>query len=226
MRIALDIETRPNAGAVQKLIAAMPEPTAPKTWKDPVKIKEYVESARQKNLAAAHDQATKDPFLGHVASCVIVDLDTTGELMAMAGPNEVDIVRQALQIVNSCDLLLTFNGIRFDIPWLWKRALVMGLRASSPVFTQSKYARRPHFDIRAVLGGDDRFAPGTLPDLARSLGLEVPKPHPLPVLLEHYRLQQWDDILEINRGDVTTLIQAACRFDQCGLLPEATVKNL
>jgi hypothetical protein len=72
------------------------------------------------------------------------------------------------------ELVVTFNGKRFDVPFLNLRSAIHGLEPAV-VIPAEPGSRSPHFDVREVLEGDDRRRRGSLDYFCSVFGLPSPK---------------------------------------------------
>lgn len=73
-------------------------------------------------------------------------------------------------------LYISFNGLGFDIPFILKRSMKYGLIPTSNDFLDLKrFSRKPHFDVKLIIGDWDRYAPGTLRLICEHLGIDSPK---------------------------------------------------
>jgi len=153
---AIDIETIANEDVIDRL----PDPKVDSRLKDPDKIKAAIEDAKVKQIA---DMALS-PLTGRVASVAVYDgnfftfehLHTTKH-----GSNEKDLIEHIFSNFIGADesnyatrKIITCNGINFDIPYLYTRAMI--LRASIGSIPMTVYTRKYtcdyHIDIAQVLG--------------------------------------------------------------------------
>ena len=160
MIIALDIETIPNPAAV----ALMPEPEV-KTGnlKDPAKIAEKVAEAK----LAQTEKAALDPLTARIACFAAVGTKTpesevtevSSTITEATDDAERDIVQFLMKILGTPDLrLITCNGFEFDIPMIYKRAMLLGVSPknfSAPPLTAwtRKYNTEHHCDLAQVWNG-------------------------------------------------------------------------
>ena len=73
-------------------------------------------------------------------------------------------------------LFISFNGLGFDVPFILKRSMKYDLIPTSNDFLdQKRFSRKPHFDVKLIIGDWDRYAPGTLRLICEHLGIESPK---------------------------------------------------
>jgi hypothetical protein len=139
MPIILDLETAAIGDADQYIEPA----DAPANYKDPLKIAEHVASA----TAKAVDRCGLDPDL-----CRIVAL---GWMRANDGQPEVRVCKTETEERDTLErfwldyaidepALVTFNGLKFDIPVLMRRSLY--LRVPHPSVSLDRY-RTPHIDL-------------------------------------------------------------------------------
>ncbi len=69
---------------------------------------------------------------------------------------------------------MTFNGKRFDIPFLNVRSAIHGLTPSK-VIPADPLTTRPHFDVREVFEGNDRRRRGSLDYFTAIFAVPSPK---------------------------------------------------
>lgn len=149
--LVIDIETYQDIPpAVLEAKTAKIQP--PKNWKDPDKIAAYIEDAKAKIVR----QAALSPLTGRVVAVGLglrradeqwefgCFVDRTG--------GEDDLLREVDDALSEIEHghLITFNGTRFDLPFLVARAMRHGLtlRYRWPVV---RYSKR-HIDLCQLLG--------------------------------------------------------------------------
>lgn len=71
-------------------------------------------------------------------------------------------------------VVVTFNGKRFDVPFLNIRSAVHGLEPRV-VIPMDRYSTSPHFDVREVLEGNERHRRGSLDYFCAIFGIDSPK---------------------------------------------------
>jgi hypothetical protein len=135
--VIVDIETYPIDDADQYV-----EPVeAPANYKDPEKIAAYIASAQQK----AVDRCGLDPDL-----CRIVAL---GWMFAGEPTPQVKVCKTVTEERDALEYfwrdamdqpLVTFNGLKFDLPVLMRRSLYLGI--AHPMLNLDRY-RTPHIDL-------------------------------------------------------------------------------
>jgi predicted PolB exonuclease-like 3'-5' exonuclease len=171
--IVLDLESHAIADAATYLT----EPVdAPSNWKDPLKIEQYIKDAKQAQL----DKAALDVDLARI---VCMGLQFHGETVF----TETWVLKDETQertllgkvfdnwfsSHNTADwpILVTFNGLGFDLPLLLRRALYLGVRAPNIQIDRYKH---PHvIDLMALLNLDGRLKSHSLRFYANRFGIPV-----------------------------------------------------
>jgi hypothetical protein len=120
-------------------------------------------------------------------------------------------------------LIVTFAGNHFDIPFLVKRSLILGVNVPGIVRTWLKrYSLHPHFDVREALTNWDSKARGTLDDWCTSFNL--PLKHEgltgadVPRLIAN---DEWDTLHEYAWGDANNALLLAEQIGTFYLSPNA-----
>ena len=155
MIVSLDIETIPNVAMVENL--PTPE-VALGNLVDPAKIKAKIESAK----ASQVEKMALDPLYGRVLCIALVGEGVeTCPITTLANDSEE---RALLQWLFECYLnnpeirLVTWNGNGFDMPFIYRRAMALGVSpkhfGAPPLshWTQ-RYKTDHHIDLMQVWGG-------------------------------------------------------------------------
>jgi len=163
MIVTLDIETIGNADAVAK----MPDPKPNgRLNKDPDKIARDVAEKK----AAMITKAALDPLTAQVAAFALVGIKDGAE------HEYVEVIEQST-ICHERDLLqkifatlgydgiriVTWNGIGFDLPMIYKRAMILGVdpgNFGAPPLSAwtTRYRTDRHYDLMQIWGGWRDFA--------------------------------------------------------------------
>ena len=116
-----------------------------------------------------------DPATGRIICIGCFDTETDEETVFYGG-EEVDILKRfwAWLANHPPELLVTFNGKRFDLPYLNVRSAIHSLTPSVQL-PDGRHTRRPHFDVQEVLSADDRRRRGGLDYFCAIFGLDSPK---------------------------------------------------
>ncbi len=158
--------------------------------------------ARAVSKAAERMQGDTDkamglsPYFGKVVSIAIGEGDgddseteTPVTVLAVAPPgredaeyppwirimSEAELLRSFWHLADSAELVVSYNGRGFDVPFLQVRSLVHGVPARVDLLS-SPYSLRPHLDLFRLLGSG-RFGPGatSLDVVCWALGIQSPK---------------------------------------------------
>lgn len=213
-RIAIDIETAP----IPELLDRIPSPeVAVGNLKDPIKIQEKQAAA----LAAQREAAALDPHFASVV-CIAVACRSSSREPLVDVQFAADFPRREASLLSWLwntalspgDTIATFNGSGFDLPFLLRRSLLLGVR--SLCYPCGRYEvlsprTSQHLDTCACLhywevGQGDRNPLGYRRDLAfyaRTL-LNAEPPHPE---VDHAALGA---LVAAGHRDVVT---AVCRWD-------------
>ncbi|MFO0635385.1 MAG: ribonuclease H-like domain-containing protein [Nannocystaceae bacterium] len=90
--------------------------------------------------------------------------------------SEVELLQAFWSLAGSANVVVSYNGRGFDVPFLIGRSLIHGVPVRTDLLG-NKYALRPHLDLFAVLGsgsGGSR-GPASLDVVCWALGLASPK---------------------------------------------------
>ncbi len=136
-QIVIDIETIPNLDVVDLL----PEPKIDSRLKDPAKIEEAKKEARQAQI----DKMALSPLTGKVA---FVGFFSNGKFLNAINFDEKEMLDAAYELMTNSQII-TYNGKNFDIPFIFKRGIILGCEwASIPAMKKftDRYAER-HIDL-------------------------------------------------------------------------------
>lgn len=159
MIFALDIETIPNAA----MVPFLPEPEISKVLKDPAKIA----AARAEAKLEQVSKMALDPMTGRVCACALVGVDGADDFSSVAVATGTDdecelaLLAMIFTALGRKDArIVTYNGMGFDIPFLYKRAMILGLQLGeygAPPMTAwtKRYSTDRHCDLMKVWTGWD-----------------------------------------------------------------------
>lgn len=138
MYIAFDIETMPNPDCIPML----PEPTpAMGNLKAPEKIAAKIAGAKQERI----DRMALSPLTGMIASAAFYHPEKEDVVFG-----EFEIIEKVLHIIRKGHTLITFNGKSFDIPYVFKRGIILGIEGCTiPAMKRltDKYRAVHHLDV-------------------------------------------------------------------------------
>ena len=163
MIVALDIETVANPEAV----ARMPAPEV-KTGniKDPAKIaaKHAEAKAEQMSKAALNPLTARVVCYAAVGIAGVDEAEFSECASETTDEAERGVVQSILEILGQPEMrLVTWNGIGFDLPMIYKRAMLLGVDPSNfgapplPAWTK-RYNTDKHYDLMQVWGGWSEYA--------------------------------------------------------------------
>lgn len=140
----IDIETYPDLNMVDTL----PEPKIDSRLKDPVKIEAKKVEAKQKQI----DGMALNPLYGKIAC---IGYSTGGESECVIEGTEEQIINTFFDIISlgraESPKIVTWNGISFDIPFIYKRAMILGIKPHiSMSYWMKRYTTSPHCDLMQV----------------------------------------------------------------------------
>ena len=149
---SLDIETVPN----DTMIGLLPEPEIKiGNIKDPKKIEEKRIEAKKKQI----ENMGLHPETGMICSYAAYGGGIKVGKVIESAPcsilysEEISIIKEILKLLNNC-VVVTYNGMNFDFPYIFKRAMINGIDMSDYDFVLKKFTQRysitPHFDVMQV----------------------------------------------------------------------------
>jgi hypothetical protein len=170
--LVLNIETIPTARALE--IPYPQDREAPAHYRDPEKIAAWHVRDRETWHVERVKTYSLSPLWGRV---VLVGVyPDTGGLMCQRAPQASDepaVIAWAFAHMTSAERVVTFNGMRFDLPFLRARAVLLGVPWPGSVPFGDylhRFETRPHCDMYAVLNNGDRHAHGTLDEWGQAVG--------------------------------------------------------
>lgn len=153
--------------------------------------------AKSVNRAAERGECDVDkvmslsPYFGKVVSLAFCDADNPEPVMTMVVPppgrerdaypdwirpmTEPELLRSFWHLANAAELVVTFNGRGFDVPYLVLRSLIHRVPARVDLLS-SPYSLRPHCDLFRLIGhGRGGLGSTSLDVVCWALGIESPK---------------------------------------------------
>lgn len=155
--LAFDIETIPNTSLIDRL----PEPEV-KTGnlKDQAKIAEKIEEAKKAQI----EKMALSPLYGRVCCWCVHDGDnSTGSCITEeSDAEETAVIERAFQVLAQDSPIVTYNGSSFDLPFLYRRAVILGIDPGEfdmpPLSSLLKrYDNEHHLDLMQVWCGFGQF---------------------------------------------------------------------
>jgi len=132
---------------------------------------------RSRRREEAIDRFSLDPTTGSVVCIGLIETDSGREetLVVDASHTEHDVLTRFWDAVREPPARwVSFNGKRFDVPYLKLRSAILGV-APSVVIEETRGTTSPHFDVYEVLAGFDTRRKGNLDYFSAIFGLDSPK---------------------------------------------------
>jgi predicted PolB exonuclease-like 3'-5' exonuclease len=153
MIIAFDIETISNHDMIDRL----PEPKVDSRLKDPAKIEAAILEGKQKQI----ESMALDPLTGRVLCYAMVSGNHVKSAIASEASNdaELEILQGIFEVIGKNDCrIVTWNGVGFDLPYVYKRSICLGLNPcdyGAPPLTAwtARYKTDRHYDLMQIWGG-------------------------------------------------------------------------
>jgi DNA polymerase elongation subunit (family B) len=113
-----------------------------------------------------------DPTTGRIVCIGIVDAETSEE-RTFSRLEEKSLLESFWKWLEGArpTLFVTFNGRRFDVPYLHVRSAIHGIEPAYPI----PLGWSAHFDVREALEGDDKRRRGSLDYFCAVFGVPSPK---------------------------------------------------
>jgi hypothetical protein len=210
--LVLDLET----AAIDRAPEFVETPTAPSNYKDEAKIAAYVADAKQ----AAIDKCGLDPDLGRIVCLGWMLEGRDIEPIVVPCRAEVDEAvalrefwKEVLLPNGSHRRIVTFNGLGFDLPFLMRRSLYLGV--VYPHLNIDRY-RTPHIDLCARLSFNGVLKPHSLRFYAKRFSLPIDEDpvigSDIPHLIRDGSDTSWRAIQNHCKSDVRTTYLLASRL--------------
>lgn len=204
-RLVFDLETAPLSEAADYL----EPPDAPANYKDPAKIKAYIEEKSAEQVG----RCSLDPDLCRiVAISTWAEEDYSGPMVFHAGESaEADMLAFFWNEAKGKHLV-GFNVLAFDLPVLLRRSLYLGITA--PQIQIDKYRHPEVTDLQMVLSFNGALRMRGLSFYAKRFGFEVEDGITGADIAQAVEEERWDDIAHHAKADVrkTALLAARCGY--------------
>ena len=170
MRVAVfDAETAPNVQLLDLALSAARE-RAEARGEDPGEI----------DPETVRKEMALSPVFGRIVAVGLLDADFPDGPHVLVGDDERELLEFFWVMAEGFDLYISWNGLGFDLPWLYVRSMVLGIEPTVRISTAR--FRRPgesnHLDLFALLtdwrGNRSKHLRLDLATVARALGVESP----------------------------------------------------
>ena len=157
MDIAFDIETILNSGMIDRL---PPIEVKAGNLKDPAKIAEKEAAAKAEQV----DKMAISPLYGRICAWVAVEDENVIQKECIEADSDAEETRiiEAAFFTLAGNRLITYNGNGFDLPFLYRRAVLLGIdtrQFGMPTLAEisARYGNKHHVDIMQVWCGFGTF---------------------------------------------------------------------
>ena len=177
MRILVfDIETAPQP-ALRGLAEAASQARKPTRGSEIVLDEDEASQDRLQDEIAK--EMALSPLYGQVVALGAWDAQMASPHLWVGG-DEREMLEEFWGYVQGCDLFVSWNGLAFDVPWLYVRSMILGVEPTARI-SAARY-RYPgesnHVDLYALLtdwrGNRTKHLKLDLATVARILGVEPP----------------------------------------------------
>jgi len=163
----LDIET--GARPLAEIESLLPTIEPPSNWKDETKRAEYVRQRREDLLHGAALDAT----LGRILCVGVLHADGQHQFIH-DDESEADLLRRTWRLLatkSSGEVFVTYNGTKFDWPFIFRRSLACGVPVPDWFPRDGRWPRHAHVDLAEWWSCGDRSEHISLDRLLRLCGL-------------------------------------------------------
>jgi len=121
-----------------------------------------------------------NPFLGKIV-CIGLMRQTKDDIfdtIALIGDEKTDILERFWGILAKYGngSYISFNGLGFDVPFIIKRSMVLGIPQTNGYFVNTRrFQKYPHFDVMQIVSDWNIGNSVTLDLLCDQLGIKTPK---------------------------------------------------
>jgi len=159
MDIVFDIETIPNRDMVSRLPAIEIKAG---NLKDPAKIAEKEKAAKQEQI----EKMALSPLWGRICAWNMADGENAAFgagacISSETDEEETKLIEDALYKLSG-RRIITYNGTSFDLPFLYRRAVILGIDVREfnlPPLAEmtARYNNKHHIDLMTVWSGYGNF---------------------------------------------------------------------
>lgn len=157
----------------------------------PDSVAKAIAKATERNDGDEGKAMSLSPYFGKVVSLAFVEGEQDGAATVLVVPppgrehdtypehikpmTEADLLRSFWHLADAAELVVSFNGRGFDVPFLVTRSLMLGVPARVDLLS-SPYSLRPHLDLYRLLGhGRGGLGSTSLDVICWALGVPSPK---------------------------------------------------
>ena len=214
--LLFDIETC----AMPEFARLLPEPTPPKNYRDATKIQGYVRAARSRQI----ETAALDPDVGRIIAIGSMQPGVDDGPTAVLAQTEAE-EREALQAfwesarseAGGLKTLCGWNVVEFDLPYLLKRSLFLGVE--SPQIELTRFRHPDVLDLMQVWSVNGLLRPRPLDFVCRRLGVAVTDVGTGKDVGHWVTSGQWDSVRAHCENDILRLRGVSHRLGYVSIEP-------
>jgi len=212
--IAFDLETI----ADKTMMDILPEVKAAGNLKDPAKITADIESKKKKQIM----EMALSPLTNMICCAGWCDNLGTGSILLKeeSPEGEKALLEEFWEVLSKYDHFVTYNGRSFDLRCMLLHGIPHSIRPAVNI-DKGRYnkASGNHTDLRLILAGDDKFAPGKLDFFAQKfLGEQKTEGIDGAMVGDYWEMGLNDDIAAYCEQDASLTYQLFLMADRCGLI--------
>ncbi|MFO7566648.1 MAG: ribonuclease H-like domain-containing protein [Enhygromyxa sp.] len=157
----------------------------------PEAVAKSIQRAAERGECEAEKVMSLSPYFGKVVSLAFCDADEPERVTALVVPpagrerdsypewiramSEAELLRSFWHLARAAELVVSFNGRGFDVPFLVLRSLIQQVPARVDLLS-SPFSLRPHLDLFRLIGhGRGGLGSTSLDVVCWALGIESPK---------------------------------------------------
>lgn len=204
--LVMDIETAPLTdvrGLPKTLVQAVTRVATDRDWDIDKVLGLNPLFSRVVSIAVGSNEGDRDSVLVAPPNDEIASIKE-GSPAWMRVMSEKDMLGAFWTLARHAEIVVTYNGRNFDLPFLRTRSAILGVPVMSDLVSQPPYRHRPHLDLYQILIGSGRgAAPMNLDAACFAFGIESPKDAMDGSMVgQAYRERRYQEIARYNLSDI------------------------
>lgn len=227
----LDIETIPCQSLPTDCLPQFdPAEVKVGNLKDPIKIEDKINEERKKFTEGLSKQMSLDPAYAQLCTFVGIEYDTetskvlndkTLQLIEADGHDDLELVGEAWTLIQRAYYertpIVTFNGLYFDLPVLFFRAIRQDFPLDRPMIHRimgQKYRDNSfHYDLMQILAGWDRNRWHSFDFYSRLFKFGDKEEFDGSMVYTAYQAKEYDKIKEYCHKEVLIMCELFTRLE-------------
>ncbi len=204
--LVMDIETAPLTdvrGLPKTLVQAVTRVATDRDWDIDKVLGLNPLFSRVVSIAVGSESGDADSVLVAPPEDEITDLSASAPDW-MRVMSEKEMLEAFWTLARQAEIVVTYNGRNFDLPFLRTRSAILGVQVMSDLVSQPPYRHRPHLDLYQILIGSGRgAAPMNLDAACFAFNIESPKDAMDGSMVgQAYRERRYQEIAKYNLSDI------------------------